>query len=222
MRPRADAVLPGAVPTSRPAHCGPGPAPGRSSGAALAWPLLSARHAILRRWRALSRQGSPKGLRASPLRRPHGRRSGCMKHLHQLSPGRRRPWRPCCSASCATPRRHRRQAGRLCWWWTACPCARSPGYRDQLAPDGLALSGAGGLVCRCAPRPCVHRHGGRPRDHARRCVPALRTGIIGNDWRDPSPAKWSNCTGDTRPPTSATKPARWTAPAPKTCGSKRG
>ena len=59
-------------------------------------------------------------------------------------------------------------------------------YRDQLAPDGFApLPRSRRVVPGCALRPRLHRR--RPPGHATMLTGAYphRTGIIGNEWRDP-------------------------------------
>ena len=89
-------------------------------------------------------------------------------------------------------------------------------YRDQLAPDGFArflergswfanAHYAHGFTVTC-PGHATMLTGAYPH----------RSGIIGNDWRDAQTGATEYCAATPRPPTSATTPDRWTAPAPKT------
>ena len=97
------------------------------------------------------------------------------------------------------------------------PMRQVAGYRDQLAPDGLARFLDRGTWF--ADAHYGHAFTVTAAGHATMLTGAYphRTGIIGNDWRDPVTGELTYCTGDTAPPTSATRPRSSTARARRTC-----
>ena len=96
------------------------------------------------------------------------------------------------------------------------PQRQVTGYRDQLAPDGLARFLDRGAWF--ADAHYGHAFTVTAAGHATMLTGAYphRTGIIGNDWRDPASGELTYCTATRPPPTSATRPRSSTARARRT------
>ena len=118
---------------------------------------------------------------------------------------------PSCSAGAAAETR--RLPGRR-----RPAAAPGAGYRDQLAPDGFARFLDRGAWF--ADAHYGHAFTVTAAGHATMLTGAYphRSGIIGNDWRDPATGERGLLHRRHRaPPTSATRPSSSTAPARRTC-----